>query len=167
MCNYADPFGLKVDLSGLTHSQRQVVLAMYFWSKAFRAMYDAVEAQNYTVYVRAPRDATDAVVTQAFGGGRYDHSTKTMVFSRPEDPRHPADQAEFESLVAHEFAHAAAGLPGGTPAACARDDAAQCPVTEQNKVHPQIGLRERRDYGDTGPFKPATGPTKPPPSKRP
>lgn len=69
-----------------------------------------------------------------------------------------ASQSEFESVVAHEFAHAAAGLRNGTPAECYDAKAGgrgpeDCAVNEQNKVHGQIGYRNRSSYEDTGPFK--------------
>lgn len=141
-----------VDMKGLTRNQRRAINRLRKQSSEFAKIFDAVDAADFTVHLLNPRNANERTrVGIINGGGFYDATNKEMIFSLSTDARHPDDHAEFESLVAHEFQHAAAGLPGGAPIECAGDE--QCAVDEQNKVHRQIGYRDRKDHKDAGPFK--------------
>jgi hypothetical protein len=124
-------------------------------SSEFRRLYDALDRLETTVQVFNPAQQHVARV-QANGDG------ETFVFGNIRGvmlstENNWASSSEFESVVAHEFAHAAAGIQGGTPAACysPQGGAGQeaCAVSEQNKVHSQLGFRAREGYADTGPFK--------------
>ena len=94
---------------------------------------------------------TERGLAGELGGGFF--AGTLMLLSAPADSRD--GQMEFESVVAHEFSHAAAGLRRGTPRECyGSATQEQCATTETNKVHKQIGYRDRTDYStDKGPFK--------------
>ena len=150
--NFSDPFGLyKVDLSGLSTEQRQQIAALRRSSATFDGWYRAVDADARTFTVRNPVNATERELTGELGGGFF--AGTLMLLSAPGDSRD--GQMEFESVVAHEFAHAAAGLRRGTPQACyGTATQEQCATSEANTVHKEIGYRERTDYSaDKGPFK--------------
>jgi len=151
--NFSDPFGLKVSLRDLSRGQRRAIAALRSSSAAFESMYQSLDAAEHTIHVRNPRNANErTMVGIVAGGGFFNPARQEILLSAPGDPRAPGNEMEFESIVAHEFAHAAAGLPGGTSANC-KDDTSACAVEEQNKVHREIGFREREGYGDTKSFK--------------
>lgn len=163
--NHRDPFGLfKIDLSGLDADQRAQINALRKSSKTFAGWYDALDripADQLLLrvstatgnWVDAVRSAGDG---QTFRSGRF----ANIILS---STANWASEMEFHAVAAHEFAHAAAGVPGGTPAGCyGEGTTAQetCAVGQQNTVHREIGLRGRESYQDVGPF---SKPKQPPP----
>jgi hypothetical protein len=151
--NYDDPFGLIVDLRGLSRGQRRQMSRLRKQSATFDRWYRAIDSDERVLAVRNPNSANEtARVGLVNGGGFYDPAKHEIVLSRKGDPRHPEDKKEFEVIVAHEFAHGAAGLKEGTPVECSTDE--ECATKEANAVHRDLGWREREGYPDTAPSKP-------------
>ncbi len=158
--NFSDPFGLfKIDLSNLDADQRNAIAALRQSSKTFDRMYRAIDQVPASELTVALSTATGPWVgeVQARGDGwtLKGGNVTNVLFSSTANWSTPA---EFESVALHEFAHAAAGVRGGTPAGCydpqAGAAAEACAVTEQNKGHEDLKLRARRNHQDTGPFRP-------------
>lgn len=150
--NFSDPFGLKVDDSQLNRAQRRAIQALRKSSTVFNDWYNAVDGWSGTMVVRNPTTEYERELIGTLQGltfrGRADG---TMILGS-------GGSMEFEALVAHEFAHAASGLEGGTRSECyatgTNEQSEECAAEEQNKVHRQVGLRDRKNYSDKGPFKP-------------
>jgi hypothetical protein len=148
--NYSDPFGLKVDLSQLTPSQRRAIRALRQSSSVFNEWYNAVDEWSGTMVVRNPtNEAEQSLIATTQGFTWRGRTDGTMLLGS-------GGSMEFDALVAHEFAHAASGLEGGTPSKCyatgTKEESEECASQEQNKVHRQIGLRDRKNYADEGPY---------------
>jgi hypothetical protein len=159
--NSSDPFGLfKVDLSNLDADQRRAIAELRRSSQTFDQWYQALD--------RIPADQLTVMVGTA-SGNWVEHvqglgdgwtvklgKTTNVLFSSTSNW---ATSAEFETVALHEFAHAAAGVPGGTPAGCYDPNGTpateSCAVDEQNKGHEDLKIRARKDHQDTGPFKPS------------
>jgi YD repeat-containing protein len=154
---YSDPFGLKVDLSGLDADERAKINALRKTSKTFERWYSAIDripADKLLLRVSTAKDGWVGMIQGAGDGKTFKSGQYANIILS--SSANWASLMEFESVAAHEFAHAAAGLKGGTPSACYDNEGSQqaedCAVTQQNQVHTELHWRERRNYGDVAPF---------------
>jgi hypothetical protein len=148
---------MKVDLSGLDADERAKINALRKTSKTFERWYSAIDripADKLLLRVSTAKDGWVGMIQGAGDGKTFKSGQYANIILS--SSANWASLMEFESVAAHEFALAAAGLKGGTPSACYDNEGSQqaedCAVTQQNQVHTELHWRERRNYGDVAPF---------------
>ena len=108
---YSDPFGLKVDLSGLDADERAKIDALRKTSNTFERWYSAIDqipADKLLLRVSTAKDGWVGMI-QGAGDGKTFRSGQyaNIILS---SSANWASLMEFASVAAHEFAHAAAAV---------------------------------------------------------
>ncbi|MEX2180709.1 MAG: RHS repeat-associated core domain-containing protein [Gemmatimonadaceae bacterium] len=158
--NHADPFGLIIDDRDLSQSHRQRIWRLTRKSATFRRWYNLAANSPDTLVIRNTLGEYEEELVAELGGGFYagNGNGSGTILLNSEGVRRNGEM-EWEAVYAHEFSHAVAGMRRGTPANCIGENREACGVDMQNLVHAEIGLRDRTDYDDLGPYTPST--TKP------